>query len=66
MLDPLFVTMRALAGYSAVKINKHTNRQGDPPGTQHAVSLWNMGNKPAAQRKRTKKRKPTVFVTGTI
>lgn len=66
VLDPMFVTMRALAGYSAVKINKHTNKQGDPPGTQHAVSAWKMGNKPAAQRRRTKKRKPTVFVTGTI
>lgn len=66
VLDPLFVTMRALAGYSAVKFNAHINRQGDAPFTQHSVSAWKMGNKPATQRRRTKKRRPTVYVTGTI
>jgi len=66
VLNALFVTMRALPGYIPVKFNTHTNRQGDPPFTSHGVNAWKMGNKPAAQRKRTKKRKPTVYVTGTI
>lgn len=66
ILDPLFVTMRALAGYSAVKLNPHTNKQGDPPFTQHPVTSYKVGNKPATERRRTKKRVPTIFLTGTI
>lgn len=66
IFDPFFVTMRALAGYSAVKINPHTNKQGDPPFTQHPVNAYKIGNKPATVRRRTKKRKPTVYVTGII
>jgi len=66
IFDPFFVTMRGLAGYSAVKVNPHTNRQGDPPFTQHPVNAYKIGNKPSTVRKRTKKRKPSVYVTGTI
>jgi len=66
IFDPFFVTMRALAGYSPVKINKNTNRQGDPPGTQHVVNAYKIGNKPATVRRRTKKRRPTVYVTGVV
>lgn len=66
VLDPMFASMAGLAGYSAVKINPHTNKQGDPPFTQHVVNAWKMGNKPATVRKRTKKRRPSVYVTGTI
>lgn len=66
IIDPLFATMRGLAGYSAVKLNKHTNKQGDAPYTQHLVDHWRAGNKPASVRRRTKKRKPTIYVTGTI
>jgi hypothetical protein len=66
IFDPFFVSMRGLAGYSAVKINTHTNRQGDPPFTQHFVDAYKIGNKPSTVRRRTKKRKPTAYVTGTI
>jgi len=66
IFDPFFVTMRALAGYSPVKINPHTNKAGDPPFTQHPVNEYKIGNKPASVRRRTKKRKPTIYVTGTI
>jgi len=66
IFDPFFTTMRGLAGYSAVKINPHTNRQGDPPFTQHIVTDYKIGNKPSTVRRRTKKRRPTAYVTGTI
>ena len=66
ILDPLFVSMRALAGYSAVKVNKHVNKQGEAAFTQHLVDTYKIGNKPASLRKRTKKRKPTIYVTGTV
>lgn len=66
VLDPFFTSMRALAGYSAIKVNRHANQQGDPAFTQHIVTSYKVGNKPASQRKRTKKRLPTAFVTGNI
>lgn len=66
VLDPFFTSMRALAGYSAVKVNTHTNKQGDPPFTQHIVTTYSVGNKPSAQRARTRKTFNTAFVTGNI
>lgn len=66
IFDPFFVTMRALAGYSAVKINTNENRQGDAPFTQHIVNAYKIGNKPATVRRRTKKRRPTIYVSGVI
>lgn len=66
ILNALFVSMRGLAGYSAVKVNTHTNRQGDAPFTQHPVNAWSVSNKPGSARQRVRKQHPTVFVTGTI
>lgn len=66
ILNAFFLTMRGLSGYSAVKVNTHTNRQGDPPFTQHLVNKWIVSNKPGSARQRTRKQRPTVFVTGTI
>jgi hypothetical protein len=66
IFDPFFVTMRALAGYSPVKINPHTNKQGDAPFTQHVINEYKIGNKPASVRRRTKKRRPTIYVTGIV
>lgn len=66
ILNAFFLSMRGLAGYSAVKVNTHTNKQGDPPFTQHIVNKWTVSNKPGSARQRTRKQKPTVFVTGTI
>lgn len=66
ILNAFFVTMSGLSGYSAVKVNKHTNRQGDAPFTQHVVNKWSVSNKPGSARMRTKKQQPTAFVTGTI
>lgn len=66
ILDAFFTTMRGLAGYSAIKMNPHTNKQGDPPFTQHIVTNYKVSNKPASNRQRTRKRLPTAYVTGTI
>lgn len=66
ILNAFFTTMRGLSGYSAVKINRHANRQGDAPFTQHTVNKWSVSNKPGSARMRTKKQQPTAFVTGTI
>jgi hypothetical protein len=66
ILDALFTSMRGLAGYSAVKVNKRVNRQGDAPFTQHPVTTWSVSNKPGSARQRTRKQRPTVFVTGSI
>lgn len=66
VLDPFFTTMRGLAGYSAIKMNKHTNQQGDPPFTQHIMTSYSVSNKPSSNRNRTKKILPTAFVTGAI
>lgn len=66
ILDTFFLTMRGLAGYSAVKVNTHTNKQGDPPFTQHVVNKYSVSNKPGSARQRTRKQKPTAFVTGTV
>lgn len=66
ILNAFFATMSGLAGYSAVKVNRHTNRQGDAPFTQHVVNKWTVSNKPGSARQRTRKQLPTVFVSGTI
>lgn len=66
ILNAFFTSMRGLAGYSAVKVNTHTNKQGDPPFTQHVVNKWIVSDKPGSARQRTRKQKPTTFVTGTI
>jgi len=66
ILNAFFTTMRGLAGYSAIKVNRHVNRQGDAPFTQHTVDKWSVSNKPGSARMRTKKQLPTAFVTGTI
>jgi hypothetical protein len=66
VLDPFFTSMRGLAGYSAIKMNRHANQQGDPAFTQHIVTSYSVSNKPGSNRNRTKKQLPTAFVTGTI
>jgi hypothetical protein len=66
ILDPFFTTMRGLPGYSAVKINRNTNRQGDAPFTQHVVTSYSVSNKPGTAKMRTRKQLPTAFVTGSI
>jgi hypothetical protein len=66
ILDTFFASMGALAGYSAVKINAHTNRQGDAPFTQHIVNKYSVSNKPGTANMRRRKQKATAFVTGTI
>lgn len=66
VLDPFFTTMRGLAGYSAIKINRKPNLQGDAAFTQHIVTSYSVSNKPGVNRQRTKKQLPTAFVTGTI
>jgi hypothetical protein len=66
IFDPFFVTMRGLAGYSPFKWNHHVNRQGDAPFTKHPVNAYSIGNKPSSNRRRTKKRRPTVYVNGVI
>lgn len=66
ILEPFFASMGSLAGYSAVKINTHTNKQGDPPFTQHVINKWRMSNKPGSVRARTRKTIPTRYVSGTM
>ncbi len=66
VLDVFFSSMRGLAGYSAVKINTKPNKLGDPAFTQHVVTSYSFSNKPGSARMRTRKQKPTAFVTGTI
>lgn len=66
ILDTFFASMSGLAGYSAVKINTRTNRQGDAPFTQHVVNKYSVSNKPGSARQRVRKQKPTAFITGTI
>lgn len=66
VLDPFFTSMRGLAGYSAIKMNRHANKQGDPPFTQHVVTSYKVGNKAMSNRNRTKKIIPSAYVTGAI
>jgi len=66
VLDTFFTSMRGLAGYSAVKINRHANQQGDAAFTQHVVNSYKVSNKIASARNRTKKIIPSAFVTGTV
>jgi hypothetical protein len=66
VLDVFFTSMRGLAGYSAVKVNKKPNKQGDPAFTQHIITSYSVSNKPGSNRNRTKKILPSAFVTGTV
>lgn len=66
VLDPFFVTMRGLAGYSPVKFNRKPNLQGDPAFTAHVINAYSISNKPGTNRQRTRKQLPTAFVTGTV
>jgi len=66
VLDTFFTSMRGLAGYSAIKMNTHTNKQGDPPFTQHIVTKYSVSNKISSARNRTKKIIPSAFVTGNV
>ncbi len=66
VLDPFFVSMRALAGYRAVTANAHTNKLGEPPWTLHDITGYQVGNKVGTVRKRTTKTRSTRFVTGTV
>lgn len=66
VLDPFFVSMRGLAGYSPVKINRRPNKQGEAAFTQHVITSYSVSNKPGSNRQRTKKQLPTAFVTGTV
>jgi hypothetical protein len=66
VLDPFFTTMKGLAGYSAIKMNRKPNLQGDPAFTQHIVTSYSVSNKPSMNRNRTKKILGTAFVTGSL
>lgn len=66
VFDPFFVTLNGLAGFQQVNFNKVTNTAGDPPFTNHPLTNYEIGNKPGTQRKRTRKTRPTVIVTGVV
>lgn len=66
VLDPFFTTMKGLAGYSAIKMNRHPNKQGEAAFTQHIVTSYKVGNKAMSNRNRTKKIIPTAYVTGSL
>lgn len=66
VLDPFFVTMRALAGYRFVTANAHVNKLGEAPWTLHDITGYELGNKVGTVRKRTQKTKSTRTVSGTV
>lgn len=47
--------MNALTGFQVVTYNKHVNRFGDPPFTNHPMADSEPSNKPGTQRNRTRK-----------
>lgn len=66
VFDPFFTTLNGLAGYQQVTFNRHTNKLGEPPFTNHVITNYAIGNKPAVQRRRTRKTRPTNSVTGVV
>ncbi len=66
ILDPFFVSMRALAGYRFVTANAHTNKLGEAPWTLHDITGYQVGNKVGTVNKRQRKTLSTRFVSGTV
>lgn len=58
-LQTLFTTMKALAGYQAVSYNRHTNKLGDPPFTNHVLTNATFVNRCGTARMRQRKLKIT-------
>lgn len=65
-LQTFFTTMKALAGYSVVSYNRHTNKLGDPPFTNHPLVNFEMVNRCGTERARQRKLKVTFVGNGTL
>lgn len=59
VFQTLFTTMKALAGYQAVSYNRHANKLGDPPFTNHQLTNATMTNRCGTNRARQRKLKVT-------
>lgn len=51
--------MSALTGFQLVTFNRHTNKFGDPPFTNHLIGSTETSDKPGTARMRTRKVVPT-------
>jgi hypothetical protein len=50
--------MSALTAFTLVSYNKHTNKQGDPPFTNHNITDTETSDKPGTVRARVRKQRP--------
>ncbi len=57
-LEQFLTDMSALTAFSMVSYNRHTNKQGDPPFTNHSLTDAEVSNKVASNRQRTRKQIP--------
>lgn len=55
IFSQFWTDMSALTAFQVVTFNKLTNKLGDPPFTNHAIVDSKPSNKPASQRRRTRK-----------
>lgn len=65
-LQTFFTTMKALAGYQAVSFNRHANKLGDPPFTNHVLTTAFMQNRCGTERARQRKLRTTFTATITL
>lgn len=65
-LQTFFTTMKALAGYQVVSYNRHTNKLGDPPFTNHVLTNAQMVNRCGTERARQRKLRITFSAAITL
>jgi len=58
-IEQFWTDMSALTAFTTVSYNRHTNKQGDPPFTNHALTDSEVSAKPGTNRQRSRKQIPT-------
>jgi len=58
-LEQFLTDMSALAAFTMVSYNRHTNRLGDPPFTNHPLTDAEVSKKPGSNRQRNRKQAVT-------
>jgi len=61
-----FTTMKGLAGYEVVSVNRKPNKLGDPIFTPHQLTAFTISNKVGSNEQRHDKQLATNSTTGTL